>query len=102
VELETRRPAAAAAAAAATLGSSHFAAREQRQINKANDESFSVHGSKLIAAAHATGSPVAVIVNWGYGEELYKDDPQEARRDYVGAIRSAAMTLSRGQLNFRP
>lgn len=58
-----------------------------------NRASFSTYGRKLIAAAQQSGSPAAVIVNWGYGESLYSG-PLRARDEDIGMIEQLTRALA--------
>ena len=64
------------------------------QVDDSSNASFFTYGSKLIQAARTTGSPVAIIVNWGYGESLYTNDPPNMRQRYIQAIDDADQTLA--------
>jgi hypothetical protein len=68
----------------------------ESRANTSDDtsRSFATYGEKLIMAARETGSPVALIINWGYGESLYTGDPPEMRQAYIDAIETATRELA--------
>lgn len=70
-------------------------AESRAQVSDANRASFETYGEKLAADAKSAGSPVALIVNWGYGEALYQGDRTNERERYVAAIQSAHRELAR-------
>ena len=57
-------------------------------------ESFAAYGAKLIQAGRSTNSPVALVINWGYGEVLYGGYPPETRQLYIQRIEDAERTLA--------
>jgi hypothetical protein len=68
----------------------------ESRANTSDDtsRSFETYGEKLIMAARETNSPVAMIVNWGYGESLYTDAPAQMRQQYIDTIETATRTLA--------
>nr|WP_298683836.1 SGNH/GDSL hydrolase family protein [uncultured Dongia sp.] len=56
--------------------------------------SFQTNGAKLIAAAQATKSPVAVIVNWVYAAPFFADAPAGSRALYLARIQEDYRTLA--------
>jgi lysophospholipase L1-like esterase len=68
---------------------------ESRAIaSEENRASFSTYGRKLIAAGRQGGSPVAVIVNWAYGESIYSDAPPGTRDDAIGTVEQITRGLA--------
>src|SRR5579859_807337 len=55
---------------------------------------FEAYGEKLVSAAAATGSPVALIVNWPYAESFYADLPPDTRGRHVVAIEASHRALA--------
>jgi hypothetical protein len=70
-------------------------AESAAQIDEASNEKFESYGEKLIAAAGANGSPVAVIVNWAYDSALYTGPYQANRPRHIGAIQASHRVLAR-------
>ena len=48
-----------------------------------NEAGFFTYGQELLSAANASRSPAAVIVNWGYGEELFHGTAPHPRADFI-------------------
>jgi len=56
--------------------------------------SFQTFGEDLIEAAQSTGSPAAMIVNWGYGESFFAGAPPGARAQFIATTEEAARSLA--------
>jgi len=68
---------------------------ESRAItSEENRASFSTYGRKLITAGRQSGSPVAVIVNWAYGESIYADAPPGSRDEAIGTVEQITRGLA--------
>jgi hypothetical protein len=70
-------------------------AESAAQIDDAATQSFLTHGEKLVAAASASGSPVAVIVNWAYDNSAYTGPYQGNRPRHIGVIQASHRALAR-------
>ena len=64
------------------------------QTSDAASAGFARYGEKLAAAAAATNSPVALIVNWAYAESLYADLAPGARSRHISAIEASHRGLA--------
>jgi hypothetical protein len=64
------------------------------QTSAAAEASFQAYGEKLISAANATSSPVAIIVNWAYAEAFYTGLPRGTRGQHLAAIESGHRALA--------
>ncbi|MGO4870570.1 MAG: hypothetical protein ACLPGW_08155 [Roseiarcus sp.] len=72
-------------------------AESRASIDDDKRASFLTYGEKLIGAASNAGSPVALIVNWGYGNANFvnfADGPSAARKRYVAAIETDTRSLA--------
>ena len=56
--------------------------------------SFQTNGAKLIVAAQATKSPVAVIVNWVYTASFFAEAPAGSRGLYLARIQEDYLALA--------
>jgi len=65
------------------------------QVEPATDADFQRYGEQLIALAKANSRNVRLVINWGYGPELYGDrDPSGMQRaSYRGKIESSTRWL---------
>jgi hypothetical protein len=69
-------------------------AESRAHLDAATNSSFQTYGEKLISAAASSGSPVALIVNWGYGESAYVGLPQGNRERYIAFIETNHRALA--------
>ncbi len=64
------------------------------ETDESTDQSFMTYGEKLIQAGKNTQSPVALIVNWGYGETLYAGSLPGTRLAHIERLEEAERSLA--------
>ena len=65
------------------------------QADDGTNESFLTYGENLISTASASGSPVAVIVNWAYDDSFYVGPYKANRPRHIASIEASSRVLAR-------
>ena len=59
-----------------------------------NEAGFFAYGEKLLSATNDSRSPAAVIVNWGYGEEVFHGTAPHPRADFIARTEADTRRLA--------